>query len=148
MKFGSHRLETPGFVAGDIPIASACRPDRVVSCLADAFPLERSLVECAQDSFAAALPRDLRGGTAVIKIDEDGSINVVRAKLRRKYFALRRSGDSVQLTELLTELGENSGCAPERASRRSTFDLSCAFPLRFANTWSGFSCLQRASAAE
>ncbi len=123
MKFCINRLQTPGFVACDIPIVSAFRQDCVVICLADTFPIERILVEFEQDSFAEAFQRDLSEGTAVIKIDEDVSINVVPVKLRRKYFALLQRGDSVQLTELLTELWENYGFDPERASLRQTCDV-------------------------
>lgn len=123
MKFSINRLQTPGFVACDILIVSALRQDCVVICLADAFPIERIVVEFAQDSLAAAFQRDLSEGTAVIKIDEDLSINVVPVKLRRKYFALLQRGDSVQLTELLTELWETYGFDPERASLRQTCDV-------------------------
>jgi len=123
MKLYINRIETPALFACDISIVSALRQDRVVICIADTFPIERILVEFEQESLAAAFQRDLSDGTAVIKIPEDASINVVPGKLRRKYFALQQRGASVQLTELLTELWEDYGFDSERASAQQTCDI-------------------------
>ena len=120
MTLGINRIETPALVACDIRIVSAIRRNRVVICEADTFPIERIFIEFERESLATDFQRSLEEGTSVIKIDPDSSIDAVPAKLRRKYFALIESGDTVRLTELLNELWEDYGVDPECTAVRET----------------------------